>query len=156
MSTHKGVELTIELRLFAQTSPVMLKRAWSSKRLMESFHVCPLLFREKMETSSGVNPDHTRSKRPVYRYIFSCPGQAQALVRHLTLFILCYGNMVISGLVVSRGFFLVEIGSMRVYEYVFSSTTSFDTSRARSDGPDDRLSTHPSPTWLVWIVPRSR
>lgn len=68
----------------------MLKRAWSSKRVMESFHVCPLIFREKMETAGGVDPRNARSKRPVYRYIFSCPGQAQALVRYLVHFVLCY------------------------------------------------------------------
>ena len=42
--------------------------------------MCPLLFREKMLPFGRVGPSDSKIKRPVYRYIFSCPGQAQALV----------------------------------------------------------------------------
>lgn len=55
--------------------------SWSSsKRLLERFHVCPLLFRERMGAASALGRGNLRTARPVYRYIFSCPGQAQALV----------------------------------------------------------------------------
>ena len=53
----------------------------SSKRLLEQFHVCPLLFREKMGVSSGIGRGDLPTSRPVYKYIFSCPGQAQSIVR---------------------------------------------------------------------------
>ncbi len=57
------------------------------------FHVCPLLFRERMDPGAGVGgsgsgggggENRSSQLRPVYRYIFSCPGQAQALVRELS------------------------------------------------------------------------
>ena len=69
-------------RLTLQTSPVV----WNSSargraNLFERFHVCPLLFREKMLPSSRAGPIDSPTERPVYRYIFSCPGQAQAMVR---------------------------------------------------------------------------
>eukprot|EP00904_Undaria_pinnatifida_P011031 jgi/Undpi1/7058/HiC_scaffold_21.g09532.m1 len=56
-----------------------LKNAWRGAKLLERFHVCPLLFREKMLPFGRVGPSDSKIKRPVYRYIFSCPGQAQAL-----------------------------------------------------------------------------
>lgn len=49
--------------------------------LLERFHVCPLLFRERLGVSSaGANAD-VLTARPVFRYVFQCPGSAQALVR---------------------------------------------------------------------------
>ncbi|CAM9534507.1 unnamed protein product [Ascophyllum nodosum] len=59
----------------------------SSKRLLERFHVCPLLLREKIGGSTSSTPN----SRPVYRYIFQCPGQAKALVEAITG--VCYFNM---------------------------------------------------------------
>ncbi|CAM9558139.1 unnamed protein product [Pylaiella littoralis] len=53
---------------------------WSSKHVLERYHVCPLLFREKMTPETPVGGGQPTTKRPVYRYVFSCPGQAQALV----------------------------------------------------------------------------
>ena len=64
-----------------QISPAFVKRDGSGRNLLELFHVCPLLFREKMEAScrpSLGGPPNTR--RSVYRYVFCCPGEAQALV----------------------------------------------------------------------------
>ena len=53
----------------------------SSKKLLERFHVCPLLFREKMTAAgSAVKSKSSAATHPVYRYIFLCPGQAQLLV----------------------------------------------------------------------------
>lgn len=73
--------------LFAQSSLTVLKSAWSSQKLLEWFHVCPLLFRERMEGSSVAERGQVPSSdRPVYRYIFSCPGLAQALVRPAGVF----------------------------------------------------------------------
>ena len=44
--------------------------------------MCPLLFREKMAaTGPSVKSKSSAAARPVYRYIFLCPGQAQVLVR---------------------------------------------------------------------------
>ena len=57
-----------------------MKRTWSSKKVLERFDVCRLLFREKIEPASGVATKSVAAKRPMYRYIFTCPGQAQALV----------------------------------------------------------------------------
>ncbi|CAM9319898.1 unnamed protein product [Pylaiella littoralis] len=57
-----------------------VKRAWSSKKALERYHVCPLLFREKMGTETPLGRGQLPTKRPVYRYVFSCPGQAQVLV----------------------------------------------------------------------------
>jgi len=48
--------------------------------VLERFHVCPLLFREKMEGVSSVGRGRASAKRPVYRYVFTCPGPAQAMV----------------------------------------------------------------------------
>lgn len=53
----------------------------SNKKLLQRFHVCPLLFREKMGDSSTTFRGRASTVRPVYRYVFLCPGQAQALVR---------------------------------------------------------------------------
>lgn len=72
--------------LVAQISQVVPKHTWSGRHLLEMFHVCPLLFRQKMESPSGTSPSSdSPSARPVYRYIFSCPGEAQALVRELPI-----------------------------------------------------------------------
>eukprot|EP00904_Undaria_pinnatifida_P011028 jgi/Undpi1/7055/HiC_scaffold_21.g09529.m1 len=73
------------------TSPAVLKSAWGGTKLLERFHVCPLLFREMMLPSGRVGTSDSQIKRPVYRYIFSCPGQAQALVEAITG--VCYVNM---------------------------------------------------------------
>ncbi|CAM9823746.1 unnamed protein product, partial [Discosporangium mesarthrocarpum] len=67
----------------------------SERRMLDLFHVCPLLTRFRLD----------RSKRPVYSYIFRCPGQAQSLVQAITG--ICYFNMRItraSGQVVQRSY----------------------------------------------------
>eukprot|EP00904_Undaria_pinnatifida_P011027 jgi/Undpi1/7054/HiC_scaffold_21.g09528.m1 len=62
------------------TSPVVSNSSARGRaNLFERFHVCPLLFREKMLPSSRAGPIDSPTERPVYRYIFSCPGQAQAM-----------------------------------------------------------------------------
>ncbi|CAN0199094.1 unnamed protein product, partial [Ectocarpus sp. 12 AP-2014] len=71
--------------------PAALKRTWSSKKLLQRFHVCPLLFREKMGTDSPIGRGQLFTKRPTYRYVFSCPGQAQALVQ--AIHGVCHFNM---------------------------------------------------------------
>ncbi|CAN0025142.1 unnamed protein product, partial [Ectocarpus sp. 6 AP-2014] len=63
----------------------------SNKRLLERFHVCPLLFRERMGATSAVGRGNLPTTRPVYRYIFLCPGQAQVLPQNITG--VCYFNM---------------------------------------------------------------
>ncbi|CAM9704645.1 unnamed protein product, partial [Ectocarpus fasciculatus] len=71
---------------------VLPKRSNSdSGRLLERFHVCPLLFREKMGAASTFGRGYLPTSRPVYRYIFLCPGQAQNLVQSITG--VCYFNM---------------------------------------------------------------
>ena len=40
---------------------------------LDLFHVCPLLLHEMMGGGTG---------RPVYKFVFSCPGKAGALVRY--------------------------------------------------------------------------
>lgn len=67
------------------------KKKHSSKKLHQ-FHVCPLLFREKMGPDGEIGGGNGGRRdalpnqlRPVYRYIFSCPGQAQALVSLLVV-----------------------------------------------------------------------
>eukprot|EP00752_Nemacystus_decipiens_P001683 g1633.t1 len=66
------------------------KRSSSSKKLLERFHVCPLLFREKLGAGS-LGRGARSTKRPVYRYVFSCPGQAKALVEAIDG--VCHFNM---------------------------------------------------------------
>ncbi|CAB1101232.1 unnamed protein product [Ectocarpus sp. CCAP 1310/34] len=63
----------------------------SRTNLLERFQVCPLLFRERMGAASAVGRGHLPSKRPVYRYIFSCPAKAQA--QALAVSGVCYFNM---------------------------------------------------------------
>ncbi|CBJ27734.1 peroxidase [Ectocarpus siliculosus] len=63
----------------------------SSTDLLERFQVCPLLFRERMGAASAVGRGHLPSKRPVYRYIFSCPAKAQAQAQAVSG--VCYFNM---------------------------------------------------------------
>ncbi|CAN0184392.1 unnamed protein product, partial [Scytosiphon promiscuus] len=63
----------------------------SSKRLLERFHVCPLLFRERMGAVTPAGRGFLTTPRPVYRYIFLCPGQAQVLPQAITG--VCYFNM---------------------------------------------------------------
>eukprot|EP00752_Nemacystus_decipiens_P002581 g2416.t2 len=64
----------------------------SSKKLLERFHVCPLLFREKMVAAApALKSKSSAAARPVYRYIFLCPGQAQLLAQAITG--VCYFNM---------------------------------------------------------------
>lgn len=41
--------------------------------VFERFHICPFVMRERMDT----DPD---ARRPVYRYVFLCSGEAEALV----------------------------------------------------------------------------
>lgn len=41
------------------------------KNALDFFHVCPLLMHEKMGDGAG---------RPVYKFVFACPGRARALV----------------------------------------------------------------------------
>lgn len=48
--------------------------------LLQRFQVCPFMFRERMGATSAVGRGHLPSKRPVYRYVFSCPGKAHAQV----------------------------------------------------------------------------
>lgn len=74
---------TFAVNLFFVFQPVrrIARSPTGSKRLLEQFHVCPLLFREKMGVSSDIGRGDLPTTRPVYKYIFSCPGQAQALVR---------------------------------------------------------------------------
>ena len=55
------------------------RRNSSSQKLLERFHVCPLLSRERMGAAC-----HLPTARPVYRYIFLCPGRAEALVSEKT------------------------------------------------------------------------
>ncbi|CAM9831972.1 unnamed protein product [Ectocarpus sp. 4 AP-2014] len=63
----------------------------SSTDLLERFQVCPLLFRQRMGAASAVGRGHLPSKRPVYRYIFSCPANAQAQAQAVSG--VCYFNM---------------------------------------------------------------
>lgn len=54
----------------------------------------PLLFRERMGTTGTggvVGKGDARAPRPVYRYIFLCPGQAQTLVRRVFI---CFAVLV--------------------------------------------------------------
>ncbi|CAM9198778.1 unnamed protein product [Choristocarpus tenellus] len=72
-----------------------LPRKTSNKRILNLFHICPLLMRVRVD----------KSNRPVYSYIFSCPGKAQALVEAVRG--VCYFNMRItraSGQVVQRSY----------------------------------------------------
>lgn len=67
------------------------KKVWGGPNLLERFHVCPLLLREKMEPPDSIRSTRdSSSTRPVYRYIFSCPGQAQALVRETPYYLRHY------------------------------------------------------------------
>ncbi|CAM9152625.1 unnamed protein product [Ectocarpus sp. 12 AP-2014] len=71
---------------------VLPKRSTSdSGRSLERFHVCPLLFRERMGAVSSFGRGYLPTSRPVYRYIFLCPGQAQILAQSITG--VCYFNM---------------------------------------------------------------
>lgn len=74
------------LFFFFQPVRKIARSPTGSKRLLEQFHVCPLLFREKMGVSSDIGRGDLPTTRPVYKYIFSCPGQAQALVRKQMLY----------------------------------------------------------------------
>lgn len=47
------------------------RRVRKIKNALDFFHVCPLLMHEKMGDSAG---------RPVYKFVFACPGRAGALV----------------------------------------------------------------------------
>ena len=49
-----------------------MRRVWEKKNLLDFFHVCPLVLHEKMGEGGG---------RPVYKFVFACPGRARALVR---------------------------------------------------------------------------
>ncbi|CAM9875878.1 unnamed protein product [Sphacelaria rigidula] len=49
-----------------------------TRLLLERFHVCPLLFRERM----GPTVDKKQA-RPVYKYVFTCPGKAEILVKSI-------------------------------------------------------------------------
>lgn len=51
-----------------------MRRLWEKQNVLDFFHVCPLLLHEKM----GDGGD-----RPVYKFVFACPGRAAALVRKL-------------------------------------------------------------------------
>ncbi|CAM9298493.1 unnamed protein product [Ectocarpus sp. 4 AP-2014] len=62
-----------------------------SRRSLERFHVCPLLFRERMGAVSSFGRGYLPTSRPVYRYIFLCPGQAEILAQSITG--VCYFNM---------------------------------------------------------------
>lgn len=53
----------------------------NNRALLERFHVCPLLFRERLGVSDSGDNGDVLTARPVYRYVFQCPGSAQALVR---------------------------------------------------------------------------
>ncbi|CAM9611990.1 unnamed protein product, partial [Ascophyllum nodosum] len=84
---HLCLNILSELPSVPPATPC--RDSWSTSRsLLERFHVCPLLFRERLEGSVG---DNLPSDRPVYRYIFQCPGPAQALVQAITG--VCYVNM---------------------------------------------------------------
>ena len=48
-----------------------MRRVWDKKNVLDFFHVCPLLLHEKM----GDGGD-----RPVYKFVFACPGRAAAMV----------------------------------------------------------------------------
>ncbi|CAN0339329.1 unnamed protein product [Pylaiella littoralis] len=43
---------------------------------LERFHVCPFLFREQMSKAGN--------KRPVFKYVFSCPGMSSLMVKAIT------------------------------------------------------------------------
>ena len=43
------------------------------KLVLERYHVCPFVLRERLDGDKD-------SSRPIYRYVFSCPGEAAALV----------------------------------------------------------------------------
>lgn len=43
------------------------------KFILDRYHVCRFVMRERLDN----DPD---SLRPVYRYVFACPGEAAALV----------------------------------------------------------------------------
>lgn len=47
--------------------------------VLERFHVCPFLLRQRMVSAA-------KSDRPVYRYVFACPGEAEVLVRCCIIF----------------------------------------------------------------------
>lgn len=47
------------------------RRVWEKKNALLFFHVCPLVYHEKMVDGDG---------RPVYKFVFTCPGGAVALV----------------------------------------------------------------------------
>lgn len=44
---------------------------WEKKNPLDFFHVCPLLHNEQMSDGGG---------RPVHKFVFACPGKAEALV----------------------------------------------------------------------------
>lgn len=48
-----------------------MRKVWGNKNLLDFFHVCPLLVHQKM--GDGGN-------RPVYKFVFACPGRAAAMV----------------------------------------------------------------------------
>ncbi|CAB1110613.1 unnamed protein product [Ectocarpus sp. CCAP 1310/34] len=49
------------------------RRVARTRNPLQSFHVCPLLLREKLCDGGG---------RPVQKFVFACPGTAAALVSH--------------------------------------------------------------------------
>ncbi|CAB1104356.1 unnamed protein product [Ectocarpus sp. CCAP 1310/34] len=72
---------------------VLPKRSTSdSGRSLDRFHVCPLLFREMMGAVSAFGRGYLPTSRPVYRYMFLCPGRAQILAQSITTGV-CYFNM---------------------------------------------------------------
>lgn len=113
VSVYFGVQKNARTALCSPFTPLQLtggrgippKRSMSSNRaLLERFHVCPLLFRERLGVSGAGDNGDVLTARPVYRYVFQCPGSAQALVRsNVCSALCCRGNK-------ESNFFLVPLG----------------------------------------------
>lgn len=52
-------------------APAPITSALRRRKTQRVFHVCPLLLRHRMDGGAD---------RAVYKYVFSCPGEAQIMV----------------------------------------------------------------------------
>lgn len=59
---------------YARPAKAAAKKMWATKNPLDFFYVCPLMLHERITVGDD-------GGRPVYRFVFSCPGKAGALVR---------------------------------------------------------------------------
>lgn len=74
--TSRGEFLTTRLRIadYPLTRGSEIQKCKERKRfILERFHVCPFVLRERLDNGS-------QDDRAVYRYVFACPGESEILV----------------------------------------------------------------------------